>query len=94
MTDCCLNFFKAISDETRQKVFELLEGRELSVGEIAKKLKLTQPNVSHHLKVLKQCDCVRSRRVGKNIYYSVNKEGMLNCCGGFFNHFKIKIKKK
>ena len=94
MIDCCLSFFKAISDKTRQRVFELLEGTELSVGEIAKKLKLTQPNVSNHLKVLKLCGCVRSRKEGKSVYYSVNKEGMLNCCCGFFNRFKIKLEKK
>ncbi len=94
MIDRCLSFFKAVSDETRQKVFELLEGVELSVGEIAKKLKLTQPNVSHHLKVLKLCGCVRSRKEGKSVYYSVNKEGMLSCCGSFFDRFKIKVEKK
>jgi ArsR family transcriptional regulator len=94
MTSRCAQFFKAISDETRQKVFELLEGKELSVGEIAEKLKLTQPNVSHHLNVLKGAGCVSSRREGKNIYYSVNKTGMMNCCCDFFDHFNLKIKKK
>lgn len=94
MTNRCVQFFKAISDETRQKIFELLEGKELSVGEIAEKLKLTQPNVSHHLSILKQAGCVSSRREGKKIYYSVNKAGMMNCCCGFFKHFKLKIEKK
>lgn len=90
----CGKFFKAVSDETRQKVFELLEEGELSVGEIADKLKLTQPNVSHHLNVLKQCGCVSSRREGKSVYYSVNKPGMIRCCCGFFKHFNIKIEEE
>jgi len=94
MIDCCSQFFKAISDETRQKIFELLEGRELSVGEIAQKLKLTQPNVSHHLKQLKRAGCVIPRREGKNIYYSVDKNGMLKCCCNFFGHFNLKLGKK
>lgn len=94
MIDRCIKFFKAISDKTRQKVFELLEGRELPVGEIAEKLKLSQPNVSHHLSVLKRCGCVRSRREGKNVYYSVNKDEMVSCCGNFFGKFKIKVEKK
>lgn len=90
----CLQFFKAISDATRQKIFELLEGRELSVGDIAEKMKLTQPNVSHHLGVLKRCGCVRARRAGKNVYYSVNRDEMVSCCGGFFGKFRLKIEKK
>lgn len=90
----CIDFFKAISDETRQKIFELLEGKELSVGEIADKLKLTQPNVSHHLSVLKECGCVSSRKEGKHVFYSVNKTGMMSCCGDFFKHFKLKIEEK
>jgi len=94
MTKHCLPFFKAISDATRQKIFELLEGREISVGEIAAKMKLTQPNVSHHLGVLKRCGCVSSRREGKNVFYSVNKEGMVSCCCGFFKHFRLKVEKK
>jgi len=94
MINRCIDFFKAISDETREKIFELLEGKELPVGEIAAQLKLTQPNVSHHLKILKQCGCVRARREGKNIYYSVDKGGMMGCCGGFFKHFKLKIDKE
>lgn len=94
MINKCLQFFKAISDETRQKIFELIGERELSVGEIAKKLKLTQPNVSHHLGILKQCGCVTAKRAGKNIYYSVNKSGMLGCCCDFFKHFKLRIEEK
>jgi DNA-binding transcriptional ArsR family regulator len=94
MIDKCISFFKAISDKTRQRVVELLGGRELSVNDVARELKLTQPNVSHHLGVLKRCGCVRSRRDGKNVFYSVNKDGMVACCGGFFGRFKIKVEKK
>ena len=94
MINCCVGFFKAISDETRQKIFSLLEGREWSVGEIATKMKLTQPNVSHHLGVLKRCGCVSSRKEGKNVFYSVNKKGMLNCCGDFFKHFRVNLEAK
>jgi DNA-binding transcriptional ArsR family regulator len=94
MINRCVQFFKAISDETRQKVFELLEGKELSVGEIAEKLNLTQPNVSHHLNILKQAGCVNSRREGKNIFYSVNKKGMVGCCCDFFKHFNLKVEEE
>jgi DNA-binding transcriptional ArsR family regulator len=91
MTNKCTDFFKAVSDKTRKSIFELLEGHEMAVGEIAKKLKLTQPNVSHHLNILKKCGCVRSRRDGKNVNYSVNNDEMLCCCKGFFGRFRIKM---
>lgn len=65
-------FHKALSDETRLKILEMLTGNELCVCEIYEKLSMPQPTVSHHLKILKYAGLVNDRKDGKWVYYSLN----------------------
>lgn len=83
----CEEFFKILSDGTRQNLLRLLEKREMNVTEIAKALKTTQPNVSHHLNVLKTGGLVTNKRRGQEIYYSLNKGWFKKCCGDFLSMF-------
>ena len=64
--------FKALSDETRLQILVTLVGREMCVCDILDVFKLSQPAISHHLKVLKQAGVLVDSRDGKWIYYSVN----------------------
>jgi ArsR family transcriptional regulator len=64
--------FFALSDENRQKIIDLLKKKEMTVSEIKSHLKVTMPTLSHHLDILKRTDLVSSRRVGQQIYYSLN----------------------
>lgn len=66
-------FYKALGDETRLTILELLAGREMCVCEIIDRLGMSQPAISHHLKVLKQAGIVKDSREGKWIYYSLNE---------------------
>jgi len=66
--------FKALSDETRLEILVTLVGREMCVCDIFDIFKLSQPAISHHLKVLKQAGVLVDSRDGKWIYYSVNPE--------------------
>lgn len=84
----CEDFFKALSDQTRQRILRILEKGEMSVNEIAEALQITQPNASHHLNVLKVAGLVNSRREGQQIYYSFNKEMFRNCCGDFLSMYE------
>lgn len=65
-------FFKALSDETRLKIIDMLSQQEMCVCEIIDKLQMSQPAVSHHLKILRQAGLVVDSREGKWIYYTVN----------------------
>lgn len=69
----CKDAFTAIGDETRQLILLVLLESALSgirVGEIAEKIHLTRPSVSHHLKILKESGIVAMRKEGtKNFYY-------------------------
>ncbi|NOZ03967.1 MAG: winged helix-turn-helix transcriptional regulator [FCB group bacterium] len=80
-------FFKAISDPNRVKIMELLKDGELNVSEICKHFDMKQPSISHHLNILKNAEIVKDRKVGKEVYYYLNKICITNCCGTFQNRF-------
>ena len=65
------NIIKPLSDETRLRVIQLLEERELCVCELIQVLNMSQPIISRHLSVLKNAGLVDDRREGKRVYYSL-----------------------
>lgn len=69
--DRMLKMFKAISDETRLKIIWLLEQQTLCVGDIAIAMHMTKSAVSHQLKYLKNTDIVKSKKIGKNVFYEI-----------------------
>lgn len=73
-------FAKAMADDTRQKIMELCCCQQLSVSEIVSQTGVTQPTVSHHLKILKDAGLVKAERRGKEIYYSLNQDSMADSC--------------
>ena len=74
-------FAKAIADETRQKIMNLVCCNSLSVTEIVEKLDVSQPTVSHHLSILREAGLVSVREDGKQTFYSLNQDRMAVCCG-------------
>jgi DNA-binding transcriptional ArsR family regulator len=80
--------FKALGDLTRLQIISILStdtSGTLGVSELAARLKISQPAVSQHLKTLKGEGLVDSRRDGFYVYYSVNRECMME----FRNHFEL-----
>ena len=75
-----VDFAKAIGDETRQKIMSLCCCRQLSVSDIVAQMGVTQPTVSHHLKVLRDAGLVSAERRGKEIYYTLNQEKLAQGC--------------
>ena len=63
--------FRALSHPVRVKLVEDLMKKECCVGEIELCLSISQPNVSQHLKVLKDAGIIRGRRDKTRICYSV-----------------------
>jgi ArsR family transcriptional regulator, arsenate/arsenite/antimonite-responsive transcriptional repressor len=64
---------KAVADPNRIKILKLLAANEkLCVGMIARKLAITQPAVSQHLKVLKNAGLVESNKIGLHVHYWFN----------------------
>jgi DNA-binding transcriptional ArsR family regulator len=83
----CEDFFKALSDETRQSILKMLERKQMCVCEIAQAFDVSQPTISHHLDILKRAGLIESKRKGQNIYYSFNKDWFKECCGDFLSMF-------
>jgi len=65
-----INTFKALSDETRLRIFNLLFNHELSVNEIVAILEMGQSRISRHLKILADSGLVKIRRDGLWAFYS------------------------
>jgi ArsR family transcriptional regulator len=74
-------FAKALADETRQKIMNLVCCGWLSVNEIVEQLDVSQPTVSHHLSILREAGLVNAREQGKQTFYSLNQERVASCCG-------------
>ncbi|MCY1157464.1 MAG: winged helix-turn-helix transcriptional regulator [Citricoccus sp.] len=68
--------FTVIGDPTRRRILELLREREWSVGELVTELKVPQPNVSKHLRVLDRAALVRVRTDGPRRHYVLEPEGL------------------
>jgi ArsR family transcriptional regulator len=75
-----VEFAKALADETRQKIMTLCCCRQLSVNDIVEALEVSQPTVSHHLKVLKSAGLVRAERRGKQILYTLEQQRLASAC--------------
>lgn len=73
-----IDIFKALADQNRIKIIELLSDKPLCVCEIERALNLPQNLVSHHLSTLKDVHIVENYRCGKNQFYSLNKKTLLN----------------
>ncbi len=63
--------FRALNDDTRRAILELLKNGELSAGDISKEFDISKPSISHHLDLLKQADLIKARKRGQFIYYSL-----------------------
>ncbi len=64
--------FKALADDNRRKILELLRKKDMSVTELLTNFKITQASLSHHLDILKRAKLVIAERRGQYIYYSLN----------------------
>lgn len=70
-----LPIFKALADETRLRLVNILLHYELSVNELVRILGMGQSRVSRHLKILSESGLLRSRRDGLWVFYSVPPKG-------------------
>ncbi len=85
----CVEFCRALGDDTRQRILEMLMSGELCVGDIVQAFDMSQPSISHHLNILKQAGLVTSRKEGKQVYYAINHNNVVACCGRLFAKFEF-----
>src|SRR6266702_5287126 len=73
--------FKALADPVRLRLLSLIAaagGREVCVCELTPAFELSQPTISHHLKVLREAGLLTSQRRGTWVYYRVIPEALQN----------------
>jgi ArsR family transcriptional regulator len=83
----CVEFCKALADDTRQRILEMLLEEEMCVSDIVDAFTMSQPTISHHLSVLKQFGLVTSRKEGKQVFYTINRDNVVECCGRLMAKF-------
>lgn len=70
------SIFKAFCDENRLQILELLRGGERCACSILEEMKITQPTLSHHMKILCDSGVVVGRKEGKWMHYSISEDGL------------------
>ena len=82
------DFFKVFADTTRIKILYVLLKQEMCVCDIAQTLEMTQSAISHQLRILKQMDLVKNKRVGKTIFYSLADSHIVNILSQGLDHIE------
>lgn len=83
-------FYKVLSDYTRVRIVYNLLGGEMCVGDIEKKIGMSQTAVSHQLKLLRQAHLVKYYRKGQNVYYVIDDEHVRNIINVTSEHLSHK----
>ncbi len=66
------SIFKALNDDTRRQILDMLKEKDLNAGEIADQFDISKPSISHHLDILKRADLITSEKKGQFVEYSLN----------------------
>ena len=74
LTTKLADMFKVFGDNTRIRILWTLFDKEMCVYDIAEKLSMSQSAISHQLKTLRQARLIKSRRDGKNAFYSIDDD--------------------
>src|SRR4051794_28277802 len=78
--------FQVLGDLSRVRIVWLLSQGEYYVGEIARKLLMSQPAVSHHLRTLRNLKLVKVRKEGRTSYYRLDDRHIVRLLREGFKH--------
>lgn len=73
---------KALGDVNRLKILEMLTDGEKCACKLLDAFAITQPTLSHHMKILRACDLVAARKDGRWMHYRLNNK-TLNALGNY-----------
>lgn len=86
--------FKVIGDLTRLKILWTLDNNEMCVCDVANVLNMTKSSISHQLAVLRENEIVKSRKSGKEVYYTLDDEHISKLYEIGIEHITHKMKGK
>ncbi len=84
------DFFKVFGDATRLKILMALHKEEMCVNDLSLCTNINQSNLSHQLKLLRTQKLVKKRKHGKNVFYSLDDEHILQILNIGIAHTKEK----
>lgn len=82
--------FKAFCDGNRLKILQALQGGEQCACNLLEEMHITQPTLSHHMKILCDSGIVVGRKEGKWMHYSISNEG-IDAAKECLNQFAIHL---
>lgn len=85
----CVSCFSMLADRTRLKIIQALKKNSVNVSELTHSMRVTQPTVSHHLKILSESGFAVSEKKGRETYYRFNENYPCKGCGVFGVPIKI-----
>lgn len=86
------DLFVAIGDEQRQRILLSFDKDErLNILQIVENSQLSRTAVTHHLKLLRQCHALKSEKIGKEVYFWVNKKQMVQSIENVLHYIKKEI---
>lgn len=80
--------FKMLSDPTRVRLLAVLAEGELCVSELTEILDMEQSAVSHQLRSLRSYQLVRNRKVGRQVYYTLNDQRIRDLLSSSLAHMQ------
>lgn len=83
--------YKAFSDENRIIILDILKDGEKCACKILELMDISQPTLSHHMRILLDAEVVKSRKEGKWIHYSLSQEG-IDTCLEYLSELMLKAK--
>jgi DNA-binding transcriptional ArsR family regulator len=84
--------FTALGDEHRQRILLTFEpGERLNVGQIVEVSTLSRTAVSHHLRVLREAGVLESSKEGKEVYFWINKDRLLDAIGTVAGYIRSNV---
>ena len=84
-----ITLFKALANEERLEIARLLlKHGELCAQQVEKNFYLEQPTTSHHLNTLKRAGIAKSRKSGRHVFYSIDRDQLFDYIDAFKTLFK------
>ena len=85
--------FKALQDDTRREILNMLRERDLTAGEIAAAFDISKPSISYHLDLLKQARLISSKKEGQFVRYTLETTVLDEALGWFIGLISQQKKK-
>lgn len=80
------DFFSAFSDMSRVRILSAILSEEMNVGEIASNVGISESAVSHHLRNLRQLRIVKMRKMGRQVFYSLDDDHIIHIFNTGLDH--------